>query len=729
MALNVAVALLVFIIPGFLISWAAGIRPHWAVVGAIPVTAGVWGVLAALYGAFGIPFTLLTVLIGTVCMLLLALVWRLLFRKRIPKDTWYRDWRCLGTPILPVLGVVAGAGLMMRRGLATLSSTPHGVQSIYEGWDVLWHASVIRFIMEEHVASATHMGELQNVENHKQLFYPTAWHSMIFMFREVSQISPIAALNISAMVLPAVGLAMTVSLLAWIAVRNRSRKAGIATITAAFLAPIIAAGILPMYYVGFYVGMWPYVAATAFIGPLIWMFRKIPDNAVAILPAALAFVGVAMMHPAPVVYAGIIVVLWILGEESYRWASDKKRALKTLAYMGSAIVLAVATLVPQFLIGSGQSGEVEAFTDQQDVSRWQSWMTVLLLQTRHTRDFGIEWWLIWLASAGMIALVLWRRRIWIVVAYWIFATIAVDSVLNFSGPVGGATRIIGALHYNTTHRLIFPVAMLSTVFAAAAIGILLQLLFQTGRKAIGIRLGAGTVVVLLIGWQIAPLTQTHQAKAYEYLLSATYNPRLIDQKELNAYDWLAKQPKAYDGMILNSPDEGSGWMYAYNGLKPLHRHFLWPNVDWTDATMTLFWHPDQIGRGLPPEKGSEADQAAQLGLPTKGLTGDRSREKNLADLGVDKLKINYIISSPPHYWHYQNDVLAHGASLYRSPGVTPVYQDGTTYIYAVNAHFTKKELDDILAHSPRPPHSPPVQTPTAGPSPMTSLDPKNPPLP
>ena len=727
MALNVAIALLVFTIPGLLVSWAAGMRLHRAVVGAIPVTAGVWGVLAALYGAAGIPFTLPTVALGTVVFLGLALAWRFLLSKRVAKDdtevAWYRDWRSLGTIALPVLGIAAGTGLMLRRGLRVLSQAPHGADSIFEGWDVLWHGSVVRFIMEEHVASATHMGELQNVENHKQLFYPSAWHSMIFMFREVSGISPIAALNITAMLLPALGLALTVSLLAWIAVRGRNRQVGLATVVAAFLAPIIAAGLLPLYYVGFFVSMWPYVAATALIGPIVWLFRKIPAYPMVILPAALALVGVAMMHPAPVVYAAIIVFLWWLGEEAFGWASDKKQAalqrVKALAYMGAAAVLAVAMLVPQFLIGSEQSAEVESFTDQQDVSRWQSWTTVLFLQTRHASDYGIEWWLIWLAAAGMILLILWRRRIWLVVAYWLFAFIAVDSVLNFAGPLGSAARMVGSLHYNTTHRLIFPVAMLTAVFAAAAIGIALHLLFQalpglltkhkeSQRKVVAATSGVGAFLAMLIGWQIPPVTQTHQTEAYEFLLGNTYQPRLIDQAELDAYDWLAEQPKAYDGMILNSPDEGAGWMYAYNGLKPLHRHYLWPNVDWSDATMNLFWHTDKLGQGLP---------------------GGREDEKNVVDIGADELNINYIISSPPHHWHYQNDLLAHGEALYNSPGVTPVYQDGQTYIYAVNAHFTQQELDDILANSPRPPHSPPVQMETAGPSPNTSLDPKDPPAP
>lgn len=753
MALDVAIALAVFTLPGFLVAWAAGMRPHRAIVGAIPITAGVWGVLAAIYGATNIPFTLPAVAIGTVVVLLLARLWGSIVSRRTKREEtpegpkWYRDWRSLATVLLPLVGVIAGATLMLRRGLAALARGPHGADSIFQGWDVLWHASVVRFIMDEHVASATHMGELQNVETKDQLFYPSAWHSMIFMSREVSGISPIAALNITAMVLPSVGLALTVSLLAWIAVRGKNRSVGLGTVVAAFLAPIIVAGLLPLFYVGTFVSMWPYVAATALIGPIVWLFRKIPSSPAVILPAALALVGVAMMHPAPAVYAVIILLLWWLGEEVLSPASKKPvwgvdhrigrpilARVRGLIFMGIAGLLAVAMLVPQFLIGSQQSGEVESFTDQQDVSRWKSWTIVLYLQSRFASEYGIDWWLIWLGLAGMILLVLWRRRIWLVAAYWFFALVAVDSVRNFAGPVGSIVRKVGALHYNTTHRLIFPVAMLTAVFAAAAIGIILHLIFQylpawiarhrnNASTIVALSSSAGAVLALILGWQLPAITQAPKEPAYDHFLGSTYNSRLVDQAELDAYDWLAEQPKAYEGMILNNPDEGAGWMYAYNGLQPLHRHYLWPNVDWEDATMNLFWHTDQLGRGLPPEKGSPAAAAARQGLPTKDLEGDRSHERNLVDEGADKLGINYIISSPPHHWHFQNDLLAQGEALYKAPGVTPVYQDGNTIIYAVNAHFTHEQLQQILANSPRPPQGPPVQEDNAGPSPITNLDP------
>ena len=776
MALEVAVALAVFILPGMVIAWSAGMRPHRALVVSIPITAGVWGLLAAIYGAISIPFTQVSVWIGTALMVLVAALWRAVFNRRRTqpnhpepdvteepagsdaaeqlgvdtaeepqtqpkKSRWQPDWSLVAQLILPVLGTIFGASLMMRRGLSALRDSVNGVDSIFQGWDVMWHASVVRFIMDERTASATHMGELQNVENHNQLFYPSAWHTLAFMFREVTGITPMAAINIAAMVIPAIGLALTASLIAWIAVRGRSREVSLGTVVAAFLAPIIVAGIVPLYYVGHFVSMWPYVAATALIGPIVWVFRKIPHNPIVILPAALALTGVAMMHPAPVTYAVIIVVFWWLGEELFKRASASHQAtspvgsrVRGLLYMVITAVLAVAMLVPQFLIGSEQTSEVEAFTDQQDVSRWQSWTTVLFLQTRHADEFGIDWWMLWLGVAGMIMLVLWRRRIWLVLTYWLFALIAVDSVVNFAGPVGSIVRAVGALHYNTTHRLVFPVAILTAVFAAAAVGILIHLLFQWlperiahrrghGKKTIAVTSSIGALIALLMGSQLPGVTQTPKSEAYAYLLGTLYKPRVVTDKDLQAFDWLAQQPKAYDGLILNNPDEGAGWMYAYNGLKPLHRHYLWPTVDDEDYTTDLYWNTNMVGQGLPAERNTPAARAERAGQPTAGLEGDRSKERNRVDEGMDALNINYIISSPPHFWDFQDDLKAHGEALYNSPGVTPVYQDDQLYIYAVNAHFSDEELQQILGNSPKPPQSPPIQDEDAIWGPVGRLDP------
>ncbi|RRO97699.1 DUF6541 family protein, partial [Corynebacterium bovis] len=73
------VAIAVFVVPGAVIGWCAGLRVPWAVAASVPVTAGVWGTLAWIYGHLGVRYTLASVAVGTVVTALLCLVWRLAF--------------------------------------------------------------------------------------------------------------------------------------------------------------------------------------------------------------------------------------------------------------------------------------------------------------------------------------------------------------------------------------------------------------------------------------------------------------------------------------------------------------------------------------------------------------------------------------------------------------------------------------------------------------------------
>ncbi|KAB1504266.1 hypothetical protein F7230_04085 [Corynebacterium sp. 320] len=763
----VLIALLVWALPGALLSMAAGLKPHRALVAALPVTAGVWGSLAALYGALGIPFTQLSAWIGTAVVVLLMLGWQVFFGRAAraararratgggelgeagelasdsegtspqPARDWMATLRTVSRPLLPALGVVSGAYLMISRGLNSMVNTPRGLESVFQGWDGQWHVSTIRFIMETHTASSTHMGELQNVETKAQLFYPAAWHTMVFMFREATDISPIAAVNIGAKVMPAVGIALTVSLLAWLMVRGATRRAGLGTAVAAFLAPIIAAGVLPLYYVSFYVGMWPYASAMSLIGPVIWLFCRIPSSPRMIVPAAVALAGVGMMHPAPITHIVLFVAVWWLGEGVLRRQSDASwgvtnkylapvvSRLRATLYIAGAGLCAVAIFLPQLLVGSNQTSEVSQFnTGESDTTRTGSWMRILYLQTRHAWEYGVDWWFLWAAAIGAVILLAWRRNLWPLAVFLIFAVIAVDAVRSFADPLGAMASAVGALHYNSAHRLVMPVAILMIVFAAGAVGFVFHLVFQIIPTAVkkngqsipplvASTVTVGAVLALVVGAQIPPQHQEDKTVGMDHLLASAYDPRMVDTADLRAFDWLATQPKAYDGLILNNPDEGSGWMYAYNGLPALHRHYLFPSVGQESATTLLYWHPDVLGRGMPPVPGSPAEAALAEGRSAKGLEGDRSDYKNTVDKAVDELNVNYIVFGPPHFWSWQKDIIGQGPFLYDAPGVTPIYQDGALYIYAVNAHFTQDELDQMVKDSPRKPTHPPVQAPDA----------------
>nr|WP_156963416.1 hypothetical protein [Corynebacterium auriscanis] len=74
------------------------------------------------------------------------------------------------------------------------------------------------------------------------------------------------------------------------------------------------------------------------------------------------------------------------------------------------------------------------------------------------------------------------------------------------------------------------------------------------------------------------------------------------------------------------------------------------------------------------------------------MKGDRSDYANISDFAARDLNVKYYIISPPSFWSFQKNIEAQVKGLWKAPGLTPVYKDGATAIFAVNAQLTDEEL-------------------------------------
>lgn len=745
-------AIAVAVVPGIIINFAAGLRWRLAVIGAVPVHAGVVAVLSYLFFHLGIRTTRTTLVVG------MALVAVTLFYSRMGWRRW-KAWRhqrtaTIETPggepdptaeagssatalstlhashprtlwrmrlirlaqnaLIPLIGIVTGTYLMLVRSVDAITGTSDGLANVYQGWDVHWHASVIRYIADTGIAASTEMGPLQNFETQTTLFYPTAWHTVAFEFMQLTGVAPVVALNVMSFVLPTVTLSLSAAgltvavVLGGISRHRRWRLTTRLTASiAAGLAPVIAAGVMPLYWIGYYVGFWPYLVGTTMIGCVVLLFMGVPTRPNAIIPAGLALAGAAMMHPAVVTVIVLMVLMWWLfqlvwsPEHGGGLPRSKQRPWRArmvdLVRIAVAGIFGLVLVVPQIIVGLGMTEEVDSFTDEQNVDRMTAWRTVLELQTRHAVDHGTDWWLLWIALAGAVLLLLWRRAAWVVIAQVVFIVIAVHSVKNFDGIVGTFAGIIGGLHYNTTHRLVMIVALLDVVFVAAALAALCVALAgvvfadarlaRTGRQPRGrhttVHTGTSegwfahatclvaSVLMAVTMWKVVDSTQTPRAGSFEWSIASARNDRLIDDDERRAYAWLAQQPHAFEGTVANNADEGSGWMYPLQGLVALNRHFLQSKVPADSAQNILFWHPNILGGGLGPGQENHA---------------------NAADFAAKKLGVRFYVTSPPPMWADQELIDAQITGLWSAKGVTPVYLRGNTAIFAINAQFTDREL-------------------------------------
>lgn len=665
---------LVILLPGMLVSWVSGLRLPWAAAAALPVTFSIYGLAGWLYAYVGIPFNVWTAVAAVAVVTALAYGWRRAVRPRYSVGPWW--W--------PAAGVVAGSGLIITQALRWLEETPRGIENIVQGWDVHWHANVVTFIAEEGIASATRMGQLQSIESAAQMYYPVAYHAAAALVVELTGASPIAANNIMAVIAPGIALPVSLAALAYRMVGDRGLTAqlagGLAAVTG-FMIPTIM-------WVGHFVGAWPYFTAVAASGAVAVLFFTVPGRRGHAFAAALALAGITQLHPSAVTTVVLLVFLYWLLHLLFAPARSRGGDLLTLAGAG----LAGAVLVlPQIILGSGQAEEVANWDVSGEATRTESWVRALTMDTRHVSQFYEHYdptVILAVAAFGAVALMVWRRNFW-APAFWGFSVwLTAHALHSFDIPVTPLLDAVAGLHYATAHRLVMPVALM--VFAAAGVGLATAIRLLTGGPlTVLLPGGPGRRVTPLLAVVVAVAvgagTVFYSVSAYgdgaKAAFSASRNDdRMVSAADLRAWDWLAEQPKAYEGLIGGEPADGTGWMYAYNGLPSLYRHYLLPTVGRESATVRLYRDADLLGEG------TRADASAP----------------NVVDAAAEELEMNYVVLSPWPFWAFQFPRWSQLHGLFTADGATLVYRDGDVFIFAVTDNFTEAELARMRSESPEP---------------------------
>ncbi|MEJ5919093.1 MULTISPECIES: DUF6541 family protein [unclassified Corynebacterium] len=688
MVLSVVVLIALLMVPGILIGIASGVRTGWAIAAAPAVTFAVAGLAGWVLGMVNIRFSVATALLSWLVVLALAALWRFVIRAGSDTKARIRGHQPLSKQRMhnalvaapAIVGVVIGVTAMLVISLRQLAAVRYGIQSIPVSWDVHWHASVIRSILDDGMASSTRMGEIQNVETHAETYYPAAWHAVGALFATLSGNTVVATTNYMGLVVPAVVTPLSAAAIAWRMVDRASWTASIG----AGLAAISTIALPVLMPISVFVGAWPYQVAIALVGVTFAVLTSVGAQPRRIFIAVLAFVGIGQLHPSAVPTVAVITFVWWIAYKIWspsRPPSGTVRGPVVLRIREIGLILAVAIpaaalLLPQWMSGGSQEDSIRAFSAQVKVDRMEAWSRAVTMMTRHAHDFGIVVPILVTGIVGLLILAVFYRRWWPVLAWGLAVLFTTHGLKHFDGLFGDVLSAYIQLHYATPHRLIQTTALLLCAGLGAGTAIAITWISRAiaGKDAAVVSVGLATIVATLL----APYSIMRVDEAARWAYTAPRDNHIVSKYDRKAFAWLAKQPEVAGTRVFTHPSEGSAWMYPANEIQTVFHHYDWPVANKHTDTSMVYWHMNLLGVGAPGDPEGEND----------------------VDRAVEALDVSFFYSSPPNYWRYQKRHTIMADGLWWTPGVTPVYRDHEVTIYAVNSRVSDDAIDRMRKESP-----------------------------
>ncbi len=633
-------ALALLVIPGAIVGRTAQLTWPVTIAVAPALTYGVVALAILPMGAIGVPWNAGTALVALLLVVAIVAGLQLALGRWRDRDAEARAMS-VGPALVVLAGVVVGAVLI---GLAAIRGMPHW-QSIPSTWDAVWHANTIRFILDTGLASPTHMGDLRNVETHDALYYPSTFHALASLQCQLTGAAPTTAYTLNSLAVSVWLFPASAAMLTWSFVRPRAdewKAAGSAAAAAALSASFTA-----VPYVEFDTASMPNLAAYGIAVPAMLLIVSSLRHRDRIPLGVLALLGVFSVHITGGVVAAMFIVVWWLCDGLWHPVRGRVTDFVSLLLVAVPTVL---LLLPQFL-GVLQQAEIivgHAFVTHE--GRKRALFDAIVQHTRHLNDYPIQNILILLAAIG--GLILLVRRVWWPLAVWLVLVVAiVHSSAPFGGPIGDLTGMFSDLFYSDPRRLSAVITMLLAPMAGIALFTLASLAVAGLRRLVprlSPRVGYGVTAAILIAASLG--TAWHYFPRHWYLIGQKYDQVMIDDKDLQAFAYLASLPGARDTLIGDANTDGTAWMYAVAGLHPLWTHYDYPQQQGPGYHRFIFW----------------------------AYADDADTDPRIAE-AVRALNIRYVLTSTPVVRGF---VMPDGlVSLERSRSWTKIYDNGEDRIY------------------------------------------------
>jgi len=554
----------VLMLPGLLVARAAGLA-GWTSLGAAPlVSYGIAATAGPITSFLGIAWRPWTMLAATGALAGACWAMRSWLRRgpagsaaggRTPPKP--AADRCADRIV--AAGVLAGAVL----GAVAIMRGIGGLDAVHQGWDAGFHANAIRFISDTGNAAPGALSAINNYED-DAFFYPNAQHVLTSIVGQLGGGSPVQSLlNAQMLLLPGIaGL-------------------GLAVLVRAFRGRVALAASVPLVLVSF--NGFPYDLLSR--GPLLPY-----ATGVALVPAFMALLGEALarrttpivaltaigaagllaVHPSTALTAAIFTIPLLV----HRWRAGRPvaRTAEALTLLKVGVVSAIVGL--PFVLGAVAVGEARAVVD------WPAFETAgqalgHLLLLEHGGG-GPQLWLVALLAVGVAHVGGIRQLWWWLAGAGVFGCLFV-AVSSTDSPLSEA---LTQPWWNDRWRFLALVSLGLAMVAAHGAVVVGESLAGAVRRLLGDRamtprtaLG-GAMVAVLAGFGV--ISNSFYVPDNEQRVSANYQGGpTVTSSEQSAMRALAEMAGS-TGRVMNDPGDGSAWMYALEGVRPIFGHVIDP---------------------------------------------------------------------------------------------------------------------------------------------------------
>jgi hypothetical protein len=567
-------ALLVVFVPGALAAVILGFRGFGALALAAPLSLGAIAAASLVDAVIAFHWGVLAWIAVAVALQIVAVLARLLqqrisgrWREIAPVRRW-STW-------LPFV-IVAVAALVLIPRLLFIFGAPDDISQTF---DNIYHLNAVRFILDD--------GQIAPTRQLIPGFYPALWHAIVATVVDLSGASIPVAVNVVAAVVA--GMVWPIACVAF----TRQIVGSDAPALLAAGALSIGLGAFPILMLDFGV-LYPNVLSISLLPSVLAALIAVTGQGSSHRPppvtrwiVLLALIPtVALAHPSTLM-AFLAIGIWPAGDAALRWfrgararGVPRRRVRWAVAAWIAGIVVAAALL----LVARPTPGE--AFWGPSRTI----WQAVVEVVTNGT--VGRPW--AWTASAlmiiGIVAILVFRRRRWWLVAGW--ATLLFIYVVCAAFPRSIFRYGITGTWYSDLFRVtallpavVVPLAAIGFAFLVSALA---RAFPEKSRRLVLSTAGAAGAVVVLV------LTQTGQpmwaATNYaHWIYETTPTSALLTTDERALIDRLP-QDVPEDQVIAGSPWTGTSLSYALANRRVLIPHIY----QVLDADMkTIMYHLDQ----------------------------------------------------------------------------------------------------------------------------------------